>query len=205
MTCWLTQAMSGWAQKGWAMLAHSSRGGTSCRWCLAASHRAHGRRWYNWVGNWTLVCTRQKTKQKVSTTQLHVFKESYQKYQYNNCQIRFTPQGEMEPRELSQRESLFIWDTLIYPFNKILLGNIPKAPHRTGVPPFKEPNPNIFYCKEKHANIPFSNSSLLFISECVFPEWQHHKLGTIYEHHSAAVLWIDTNNGDMDILHETIL
>lgn len=69
----------------------------------------------------------------------------------------------------------------------------------------------IFYCtelsegKRKRVSIPFSNSRLLLISERVLPERQHHELGAVNEHHGAAILWVHADNGDMHVLHETVL
>lgn len=59
--------------------------------------------------------------------------------------------------------------------------------------------------KRKHPSIPFSDSCLLLISERVLPERQHHELGAVDEHDSAAILRVHAHNGDMHVLHETVL
>lgn len=53
--------------------------------------------------------------------------------------------------------------------------------------------------------VPFSHSPLLLVGQRVLPEWQHHKLGAIYEHHSATILWIYPHDRNMYILYKTIL
>lgn len=89
--CWLTLATSGWAQTGWAASARSSRGGTSCRWCSAASRPARGRRWCSWVGSWTLVCARQKKNNKKINVDLIVLTQLYWA-NLQKCNAVFTSQ-----------------------------------------------------------------------------------------------------------------
>jgi len=45
----------------------------------------------------------------------------------------------------------------------------------------------------------------LFVGQRVLSERQDHKLGAVDEHYSTAILWIYTDDGDMNILDKAIL
>ena len=53
--------------------------------------------------------------------------------------------------------------------------------------------------------VPFANAPLLFIRQSVLSERQHNQFSAVNQHHSAAVLRVNTYHGGVDVLHKSVL